>query len=324
MKKNFTLLLLSAILTFASLANLQAQPTNRTVLAFDAGNANSYVSIPTSPALSPQNFTVEFWVNMSNIGTILSNAEATDNNTPPESGYTLRLEGDRTMQFVIGDGESWQTLNSTNTVAADTWTHVAAVYTGTQMRLYLNGVPNGEKTITTPMMASPQELYFGDDATWPGRRISGKMSDVRLWNVARTQEEIEANINNFLTSTPTGLVANWKLDEGEGTVINDVVSTHDGTRGTGTTWIPSTTTSSKEELDQRVTVWPNPSQGIVQIKMQSGSTGHYKLYSSTGSLVLAGELSNSTALDLSKVEKGLYILRVSDAGQELQKRLILL
>jgi hypothetical protein len=41
----------------------------------------------------------------------------------------------------------------------------------------------------------------------------GKIDDVRIWNVARSSSQISASFNGELTTTPTGLVANWKFDE---------------------------------------------------------------------------------------------------------------
>ena len=41
--------------------------------------------------------------------------------------------------------------------------------------------------------------------------MSGNLSDVRIWNVARTPAEIQANYTNRLTGTEPGLVGYWPL-----------------------------------------------------------------------------------------------------------------
>ena len=40
---------------------------------------------------------------------------------------------------------------------------------------------------------------------------NGQISDVRIWNVARTPAEIQANYTNRLTGTEPGLVGYWPL-----------------------------------------------------------------------------------------------------------------
>ena len=41
----------------------------------------------------------------------------------------------------------------------------------------------------------------------------GNLSDVRIWNVARTPEQIAANYTNRLTGTEEGLVGYWPLKD---------------------------------------------------------------------------------------------------------------
>ena len=45
--------------------------------------------------------------------------------------------------------------------------------------------------------------------------LSGRISDLRIWNVARTPEEIAANYTNRLVGNEAGLVGYWRLDETE-------------------------------------------------------------------------------------------------------------
>ena len=56
------------------------------------------------------------------------------------------------------------------------------------------------------------------------------MDEVRLWNGARTQSEIQATINQQITTAQSDLVARWALDEGSGTTVSGSA----GTAWTGT------------------------------------------------------------------------------------------
>ncbi|MCS2930557.1 LamG domain-containing protein [Bacteroides ovatus] len=52
------------------------------------------------------------------------------------------------------------------------------------------------------------------------RWLEGDIAELRVWNVARTQEEIANNIYSIAKNT-RGLLAYWKFNEGQGTTITD-------------------------------------------------------------------------------------------------------
>jgi hypothetical protein len=67
--------------------------------------------------------------------------------------------------------------------------------------------------------------------------LDGKLGDFRIWNIARTQEEIQSDYWKQLTGSESGLVLYWKMDEGTGTNCNDSTSgNHDGTIVGGGSW----------------------------------------------------------------------------------------
>jgi hypothetical protein len=49
----------------------------------------------------------------------------------------------------------------------------------------------------------------------------GLIDEVRVWNTARTQAQIQANMNRTLTGNEPGLVGYWRLDDGSGQAILD-------------------------------------------------------------------------------------------------------
>jgi hypothetical protein len=69
--------------------------------------------------------------------------------------------------------------------------------------------------------------------------IDGNLSEVRLWSIARTKAEIQDNMNKRLNGGEPGLVAYYKLDEGDGTTAADSAGTNDGTIY-GATWVEDT------------------------------------------------------------------------------------
>src|SRR5262249_46754437 len=49
----------------------------------------------------------------------------------------------------------------------------------------------------------------------------GQIDEMRIWHRARSQAEIQTDMNRTLTGSESGLVAYWRFDEGLGQVVND-------------------------------------------------------------------------------------------------------
>jgi len=106
-------------------------------------------------------------------------------------------------------------------MATNTWYHVAGVFDGSTLRIYINGVPVGSAPYTGFHTGSPYPLNVGRDPYDTSRLFDGMIEEVRIWNVARTQAQIQTDMTRTLTSTTPGLVVNWRLDEGSGDVAHD-------------------------------------------------------------------------------------------------------
>jgi hypothetical protein len=115
-------------------------------------------------------------------------------------------------------------------VSANMWHHVAATMEAASGRLtlYLDGVQVAQRIADTGTRNSnSRPLTIGRDGN-SGFFWDGKLDDVRLWNVARTREQIRANYRQ-LSGTPAGLMAHWQLDESAGSVAHDRIGEHHAT-----------------------------------------------------------------------------------------------
>lgn len=115
--------------------------------------------------------------------------------------------------------------NSKLQLQTNTWTHIAMTYSylDHEMKFYLNGKLIYEEIFHGPINivgnGSDRNFLVGksyDDS----RDFDGYISEVRVWDIVRTQEEIAANIYT-VDPTSTGLVAYWKFDEGTGANVAD-------------------------------------------------------------------------------------------------------
>ena len=96
-----------------------------------------------------------------------------------------------------------------------TWYHVAIVYNGSKITAFVNGLFNGEADLTGNLRQNIEELTIGGTYWLPSDTTNGSIDEVRIWSVARTQAEIQANYDVSLSGNEPGLMGYWKFDEME-------------------------------------------------------------------------------------------------------------
>ncbi len=146
-------------------------------------------------------------------------------------------------------------VRGTTAVPVGAWTHVAATYDGSCWQLFLNGVaetPGATCPGRAPRSDSIQHFAVGTAMNSGGvaaGRFHGRVDEVRVWNLARTQADIQASMH--ATASGTGLIGRFSLDEGTGTIAHDATATHsDGTVVGAAVW----------DLADKADVGPNTCQ----------------------------------------------------------------
>ena len=94
-------------------------------------------------------------------------------------------------------------------------THVAVVFTGVERRHYINGELAATFADAGPLTTNGHPLRIGSDFDWE-RSPTGLVDEVRLWNVARTTDQIRANLKSGSSRsrgggawTPTATATTW-------------------------------------------------------------------------------------------------------------------
>ena len=111
------------------------------------------------------------------------------------------------------------------------WRHAAVSYDGTTWRVYLNGVL--ETTLVagnfTPRFVSIQHAALGTALNSTGVVTSGQtagffngvLDEARIWNYARSDQQIGRGRSLEIPVSTPGLLARWGLNEGAGTSVGD-------------------------------------------------------------------------------------------------------
>ena len=140
------------------------------------------------------------------------------------------------IKAVIWDNE-WVT---TYTLPTGRWVHVAFTFDGAIYSLYFDGILQGTYSHPTsvPVTNSHPFTIGAWSASTSENYFNGRISEVRLWNYARTSSEINSCMNKHLTGTEPGLVGYWKLNEGTGSIVLDYSSNgkHGKING-GVSWV---------------------------------------------------------------------------------------
>jgi chitodextrinase len=89
-------------------------------------------------------------------------------------------------------GGANQNVIGTSVLAVNTWTHLAATYDRTTIRLYVNGVQVASGAQTAAIATSNAVLTIGAD--YYGEHFAGLIDEVRIYNRALTAGEIQTDM----------------------------------------------------------------------------------------------------------------------------------
>jgi hypothetical protein len=189
-----------------------------------SGASSSFVNVGTDPVLRVTNaLTLEAWINATGQGGGDSGGAIINR----EGEYLLSRFPDGTIRYAIANNEpGWQFVDTGVVIPENQWTHVALTYdpTAAEIRLYIHGVLAYSAEGTGPIgdaLPAQNELRIGSRQGATSQVFEGQIDDVRIWNVARTETEIQSNFQRRLTGSEPGLLAYFKFDESSGTSTAD-------------------------------------------------------------------------------------------------------
>jgi hypothetical protein len=121
-----------------------------------------------------------------------------------------------------------------------TFYHVAGTYDGATMRLYVDGNQVASTNTVFSIADATANLIVGNSQNNPTRVFDGVIDEVRIWNRARTVDEIRDLMNGelpeaYYASPDSGLVAYWRMNEGTGQVAGDLTTNGNDARLGSTT-----------------------------------------------------------------------------------------
>ena len=189
-------------------AEWTADGKNGGALVFDG--ASSLIEVPHHDSLSPGGdaLTIEAWFKPASFPA--GHPPIARKGSVAESGWGFDTPGGKIRGFVYTAPGSAAVAQGTTTMKQDTWHHVAMVYDGEEVRIYLDGELDGE-------VARKGDINENDASVWIGKKaneniwLDGALDELRILNIAITEKQIQEDMEGivFAVEVTGKLTTTW-------------------------------------------------------------------------------------------------------------------
>lgn len=195
-------------------------------LEFD-GN-NDYVDGGSGIDLSNKSFSIEFWAKKN----VLSAGDdnhiiGLGDNTSSNNALHIGFRGNNNFTFAFFGND----LDAPSSLADTDWHHWAVTYDKalTERTIYRDGIAVANGSSSNDFTGTGN-LKIGRAYNGSNNNFNGVVDEVRVWSIARTQNDIQADMNTCLTGSESGLEAYYQFEDGLGssTVSDATVNGNDG------------------------------------------------------------------------------------------------
>lgn len=197
-----------------------------------------HVAIGASTTLKPNLVTVELWARSplwhrgAGDNTLISNTQG--------GGYAMYVQaGTGNLVFIAYANGTYQgaAIAASGLLVNNRWHHLAGSWDGTTARIYVDGVLRASSatlgsSYNIAYGNAGNRLFVGAESAGTGatpeanRYFDGQIDDVRIWNYARSLNDIKKYILLSPAANASGLLAHYKFDEASGsTVVNRCTNT---------------------------------------------------------------------------------------------------
>ncbi len=240
-------------------------------LQFDNGTsryASPVVIVADRPALRTASLTLEGWfrVDSSTENQSFIYKQGPNGNFYDPNSYALRFQSGYLLAQVGGIAKSERAYAQTGYAwkpDVGHWYHLAMSFDDTLgvLTLYLDGRAVSNTTTNLHITYDTSDLQFGSYFRG-GDRFVGAASQVRLWEIAQSQADIQANLVRDVASDTPGLVADYRFHDGDAqTVADSSINAIHGKRTTFNAEWPSATIGIARPQSQAFTIRAEDGRG---------------------------------------------------------------
>ncbi|MEM7200634.1 MAG: LamG domain-containing protein [Planctomycetota bacterium] len=265
----------TALLTTAAAAIGSLLPAQGSALSFDGVDDYVEFGFGDSYTTAELSFTAEAWLKVPAGGPQVGLVVATAYEPYcSDAGYSLFVS-ETTLPFDAGGHIARRNCGNDTALSGfvseyGEWHHLAMTYAVTgslgstavgDLDVYIDGQRVGAVVRVRMDAEARPRLKFGcgsgaGSAPLPGSYFRGELDEVRIWNFARSQADIQCTMLTGLTGSEPGLVGYWPLDDGIGQSVTNSgnpsawrtqpfgwagrLGATSGVDASDPTWVPST------------------------------------------------------------------------------------
>jgi hypothetical protein len=159
--------------------------------AFLGNSSNAYVSLPNDSFKPTGSFSINTWINLSQIGAISTIFTSCAN---LNTGIRAYVYNDNKLYLDINTNY-YSTITA---LTANVWYQISITYDGTNYKLYINGTLNITITTAAPIWGTTGSnvVYIGRYFGSTGYHFNGKIDAVSTWTRALTASEVTELYNS--------------------------------------------------------------------------------------------------------------------------------
>ncbi|MDP1728523.1 MAG: LamG-like jellyroll fold domain-containing protein [Bacteroidota bacterium] len=192
-------------------------------LAFDGVNDYAVSHSTNTGNFGAGNFTVEYWINTTdNMGYHITKRSGCTGGSFWSIGHGMVANNPNRLYMEINNLGSYQIVLTPvlqKPINDGRWHHMALVRQGVKATIYIDGEEVSTGTSTgVANVNNGGHLYIGTSTC--GNPLNGKIDEVRLWNIARSQDSIIASMKREMDTSAAGLLTYFDFNQGVGGLIN--------------------------------------------------------------------------------------------------------
>lgn len=160
-----------------------------------------YIDMEDALDLDPAGFTISAWIKRDAADTGLKSI-VSKRNVSFTTGYDFRILDDNRIQMRWKNGAD-QVLTSSTNIPDDEWHHIAAIYDGTTLSLYVDGVLDNSDGKTPPVDTDDSFYIAAAGKNAPLQFFRGNIDEVRVWDTPLTLAQLRFIMNQEIEDNAT-------------------------------------------------------------------------------------------------------------------------
>jgi len=161
---------------------------------------SDYIDMGNTLNLNSSQFTVSAWVKRTTGS--LNTSILSKRDFAYTEGYDLKINATGNLEMSWKNG-STQFIVSNTIIPENEWHHVSIVYNGTTSNLYIDGVLDKTKSLTSPTATNQSFYIAAAGKNTPTAYFKGNIDEVRVWDVALTTDQLRFIMNQEIEKNTT-------------------------------------------------------------------------------------------------------------------------